>query len=346
MEYNADIDVKNLDEFKDFKLFFYYTSLGNRSGHSMLTAGMNRQTKLNLDIRDKDGNTMLHHACQNCQRKFPKEVFKFLIDCGADVNAVNNNMETPLHLVCSSKDLTSLLLRHNAQLDRVDRNGYTPLMLACQQKENAFGMITMLLASGTKVNGATRTSETPLHVACTEGFMKVVNLLVFVGADVNCENEKRVTPLMIAFRQDNGELACFLIENGARVDNNLAREINQKEWSLLDLAFHSKSVNAMCYLLSVGARLTEKCNYIDGCLVGIWAKYPTAIKLLILSRCYVPEKEHLLWYMPHKTVEGQINHLILEFFIWCFEELGYEIGDIYNILQTYVVNTKQLAELA
>ena len=237
MEYNADIDVRNLEEFKDFKLFFYYTSLGSRGEHSMLTAAMNRQPVLNMDIRDKNGNTMLHYACR---LKFAKEMFEFLIGCGADVNAVNNKLETPLHLAVlasSSKDLTSILLRHNAQLDRVNQKGYTPLMLACKQQENAFGIVTMLLASGAKVNGATRTSETPLHVACSEGFMNVVNLLVFVGADVNCENENRVTPLMIAFRKDDSRLACYLIENGARVDDNLAREINQRESSLLDMAF-------------------------------------------------------------------------------------------------------------
>ena len=184
------------------------------------------------------------------------------------------------------------------------------------------------------------------HVACSEGFMNVVNLLVFVGADVNCENENRVTPLMIAFRKNDSRLACYLIENGARVDDNLAREINQRESSLLDLAFRLKSINAMRYLLSVGAELTDEYNCID--LVENWAKYPTAIQLLILSRCCVLEKEHLLWHIPTKTVErygGQVNYLILEFFIWCFEELGYDIGDIYNILQTRVWNTKQLAEL-
>ena len=125
----------------------------------MLTAAMNRQPVLNMDIRDKNGNTMLHHACR---LNFAKEMFEFLIGCEADVNAVNNKLDTPLHLASSSKDLTSILLRHNAQLDRFNQKGYTPLMLACKQKENAFGIVTMLLASGAKVNGATRTSETPL----------------------------------------------------------------------------------------------------------------------------------------------------------------------------------------
>ena len=102
----------------------------------------------------------------------------------------------------------------------------------------------------------------------------------------------------------------------------------------------------MRYLLSVGAKLTDEYNCID--LVEIWAKYPTAIKLLILSRCCVLEKEHLLWHIPARTVgryRGQVNYLNLEFFIWCFEELGFDIGDIYNILQTYIWNGRQLAEL-
>jgi Fem-1 family protein b len=58
---------------------------------------------------------------------------RLLIDCGADVDALNSNRKTPLHLVVQNRtssnvlEIVDLLCNAGAHLDYVNKNGQTPL---------------------------------------------------------------------------------------------------------------------------------------------------------------------------------------------------------------------------
>lgn len=63
---------------------------------------------------------------------FPtKKVVRLLLECGANVNAKNDNGHTPLHVAVMaynySADLVRLLLDHGAHIDQPDVHGHTPL---------------------------------------------------------------------------------------------------------------------------------------------------------------------------------------------------------------------------
>jgi len=63
---------------------------------------------------------------------FPSlEVARFLINCGADVNSVNDSRALPLHLVVSNDDfdpkLVDLLLHHGSHVDQLDNLNHNPL---------------------------------------------------------------------------------------------------------------------------------------------------------------------------------------------------------------------------
>jgi ankyrin repeat protein len=66
----------------------------------------------NVNARDKDGETLLHHAA--IMGKF--NTARVLLQCKADVNAKNNRGMTALHYATDfdHRDLMELLLAHSA----------------------------------------------------------------------------------------------------------------------------------------------------------------------------------------------------------------------------------------
>ena len=72
-----------------------------------------------------DNATLLHDAVgQNHQ-----EVSAYLLDKGAEVNAVTADGLTPLHMAAQNGnlDIIKLLLERGAKIDAIDSKGWTPL---------------------------------------------------------------------------------------------------------------------------------------------------------------------------------------------------------------------------
>ena len=96
------------------------------------------------------------------------EVLKFaqlLIEHGADVNALDGNRKTPLHLASS--------------------RGRTRTYAA-------------LIEHGADVNAQDQDHSTPLHLASFSGRPETVQLLIEHGADVNAQDGNHSTPLHLA----------------------------------------------------------------------------------------------------------------------------------------------------
>jgi ankyrin repeat protein len=83
------------------------------------------QGGVDVNLKDLYRNTFLHYAIW----KQPTLV-EFLIRKGANVNARNAFMSTPLHWT-EFRHATETLLRHGADIDAVNNEGYTPLDIAC-----------------------------------------------------------------------------------------------------------------------------------------------------------------------------------------------------------------------
>jgi len=81
-----------------------------------------------MSVRDSDGSTPLHCACW----KGHEAVVKLLIECGADVNAENQNEHwgtTPLHAAAhaNQKRVAELLIANGANITARNMNNRTPL---------------------------------------------------------------------------------------------------------------------------------------------------------------------------------------------------------------------------
>jgi ankyrin repeat protein len=78
-----------------------------------------------ITYKEWDNATLLHDAVGHNQL----DVAKYLLDKGADVNAVTTDGLTPLHMAAQNGniEMTKLLLHRGAKINAPDAKGWTPL---------------------------------------------------------------------------------------------------------------------------------------------------------------------------------------------------------------------------
>lgn len=88
--------------------------------------------------------------------------------------------------------------------------------------QDLFNIVKLLIANGADVNSRnklprTQSGFTPLIDATAEDWIDVVKLLIDNGADINDQNNRdKCSPLMMAYRKGNKNIAKLLRDNGAK----------------------------------------------------------------------------------------------------------------------------------
>ncbi|MHC4662573.1 MAG: ankyrin repeat domain-containing protein [Planctomycetota bacterium] len=132
-----------------------------------------------------------------CEMKMPTD---------ADmIRAANNgDVEEMKKLIGSSGNI-------NAEI-----RGASPISIACENGDEA--MAALLIKNGINPNTRLRASgDTMLHVAARNGHIKVMELLLKKGADVDAINLMSATPLQLAIGANQKETVKFLTENAADI---------------------------------------------------------------------------------------------------------------------------------
>ncbi|XP_009561978.2 ankyrin repeat and SOCS box protein 10 isoform X1 [Cuculus canorus] len=127
-----------------------------------------------------------------------------LLQHGASVNS-RTDMEddTALHVAARHGlvDHVQLLLRHGAELEAKNNEGQTPLNAACaqphqpQDMDRFYLVCRLLVESGASVNAADRDRQHPLHLASKNANAQIAELLLARGANVNVMNYSGNTAL-------------------------------------------------------------------------------------------------------------------------------------------------------
>lgn len=125
----------------------------------------------------KFGGTPLHWSRS-------REVITALIDTNCDIDALNFDGRTALHVMVMRKRLPCVvaLLSYMASVNIVDNDGNTPLHLAVEAETSA--IVQALIGFGSDIDARNWKAETPRHKAnvdTTEG-NKIIYLLHAVGA--------------------------------------------------------------------------------------------------------------------------------------------------------------------
>jgi serine/threonine-protein phosphatase 6 regulatory ankyrin repeat subunit B len=222
----------------------------------LVEAFMTFRDCFDLDWKDENGMTFLHHAVRNDRIR----VIDLLLEQGVKIDEQDNEGDTALHMsVYQPEEISIALLSNGASMDNQNNRGRTPL------HEASFIGNTNLMKK-LIVNGADKEVKdvegyTPLFLASNGEQAESVKLLLqnridntsVLDADIDTTDINGNTPLIVAC--DNGliEIAALLIEKGADkyLKNNNGEDAKsiatrKKNTGILDL-LHEASINDQNY---------------------------------------------------------------------------------------------------
>lgn len=168
------------------------------------------------DIGDYPYLAVLLSLCRAAGQTPPEQIWRYLLEAGADVNASMEDGSTPLHLLAYAWDaeLCRVLLAAGAKVQARNAAGATPLCAAAYCGNAAF--CRALLAEGAEVNAADARGDMPLfYAAVGENTAEACRVLLEGGADVLAKNNLGDTALLCSVDKANGEVARLLLEAGA-----------------------------------------------------------------------------------------------------------------------------------
>ncbi|NXY80361.1 PP16A phosphatase, partial [Glareola pratincola] len=201
------------------------------------------QSGISPDLCNEDGLTALHQCCID---DFA-DVVTTLLDAGADVNARDTELWTPLHAAatCGHLRLVQLLIRRGADLLAVNSDGNMPydlcedeVTLEClenamaeqgitQEKiEEARGAteramlreIRRLIQDGGDLDAPRDHGATLLHIAAANGYVEVAELLLEHRASPEARDEDGWQPLHAAACWGQVPLVELLVAHGADLE--------------------------------------------------------------------------------------------------------------------------------
>ncbi|HKE56347.1 MAG TPA: ankyrin repeat domain-containing protein [Pyrinomonadaceae bacterium] len=174
------------------------------------------------------------------------DVLTFLVDKGADLNALNINGETALMLAVSSNnsEAATVLLAHKAAIEPRNTQLQTAFHLAVAGLRQKIVAAILATYPTLDVDARDASGRTPLMLAANnEGFVPddVMQLLIDRGAKVNAQDNQGYTALMIAAKVGQMAGVEFLLGKGASVD--LKNNAGETALKLARLVHENKQIS-------------------------------------------------------------------------------------------------------
>jgi ankyrin repeat protein len=142
-----------------------------------------------------------------------------LLNEGADINGIYND-ETALHAAVrrGNRKMLAFLIDAGADVNALDRFEKTPLMTACGSGSKRTTVIVLdLIQAGADLHYGKDDEWTAMMIAAGYSNPQVVQALIDEGAPVDGPSKWRQTPLMLAARANNVENLKVLVANGANL---------------------------------------------------------------------------------------------------------------------------------
>lgn len=153
------------------------------------------------------GRTALHEAAEEGDGP----IVQMLLRAGAAVEARDQYSQTPLYFAAKADkpDALKALLAAGADPDAKLKHGQTILHEATEwdRPENAR---ILVVEGGATVDAKDSEGRTPLHLAAAYGRVKMVPLLLDLGADPNAKNRRGQTPRQMALETKSADTAAML----------------------------------------------------------------------------------------------------------------------------------------
>jgi ankyrin repeat protein len=133
LKYNANPNTKNK---KGLPPIYYALLRNDCRAATMLLRVTDRDVI--IETKDEHDETLLHIAVRSGCREIVQRLIEYV-----DINAVNDNGDTALHLACYSKDveLIKMLLNRGANPRIVNRSGIAPWMLIASMCRDGYSCV-------------------------------------------------------------------------------------------------------------------------------------------------------------------------------------------------------------
>ena len=168
------------------------------------------------------------------------------------LNTTRENGDTPLHFAAyaGQRDIVLYLLEHNVPVNQTNKGNATALLYAVYFGHKEIAEI--LLDKGADCNSADFSGRTSLHHAASNGRLDIVQLLLKNGAEIDMRAKPYfgMTPLLLAIKNNSNDVATYLIEMGA--------DLNDKDtsgWSSLHWALHRECLKLARIIISKGVNI-------------------------------------------------------------------------------------------
>lgn len=182
-------------------------------------------SKVDVGRRDdrNDGATILHAAVKYGVNK-GEEIIREVLKLGVDINAKDDNGQTPLHLAImkgtyhgdsGEPTFLKILLERGAAIDAPDGRGNTPLHVATNSGTLRHLQALLPKVTLAQLNQLNLNGHSPLHVAVLNGNLAAVQALINKGADMKLNTPDGKNALHLAAARGNFDIVKALVDAGA-----------------------------------------------------------------------------------------------------------------------------------
>lgn len=231
---------------------------------------------------NEDGLTALHQCCID---NF-EEIVKLLLSHGANVNAKDNELWTPLHAAatCGHINLVKILVQYGADLLAVNSDGNMPYDLC--EDEPTLDVIETCMA----YQGITQEKINEMRAAPEQKMISDIHCMIAAGQDLDWIDGQGATLLHIAGANGYLRAAELLLDHGVRVDVK-----DWDGWEPLHAAAFWGQMPMAELLVSHGASLSAR----------------TSMDEMPIDLCEEEEFKVLLLELKHKhdvIMKSQLRH--------------------------------------
>ena len=198
---------------------------------------------------DEDKSVKLIVACANANRDEVDTIIERDKNIRNTVNLKNNQGETALHVTATGGDhvIIQKLLDNGADMTISDKQGCTPLMRASAMG-NLDAVQVFLSFNGENLFFPGTNGQTPLHCACLISNMPLISQFIELdhsGQTLKMKDKEGNSPFLAAANPPcNPEVLNFLLEHGSDIN-----EQNNKGETALLIAARAGATPAVRFLL-------------------------------------------------------------------------------------------------